>query len=101
MDLTDAIKIGIQDLVGGTKGVKAGNIYAKFSSLINFAIIYGLSFLINNLLSNFNSILSIIVALLFGWVMTVGPLGHLWGFKTKQTKPKKNEPKIYNLDDVQ
>jgi cytoskeletal protein RodZ len=45
------------------------------------------------MLLNFNSIIAVIVMLFWMWSMTVGPFGHLWGFKTpKETsKPVKSK----------
>lgn len=96
MDITTEIEKTIKSMFKGPRGDQVANLYHKYSSLINFTIIYGIGILLNTFLVNLNSFLGIIIALVWTWVMTVGPLGHLWGFKPTPEKKKREEVKPIN-----
>lgn len=98
MDLTKIIEKALQTIAkliaGEKRGEKAAeqvtNIYRKFWNPINYAIVGGTGVLINylvwSLLQNvfawwLVNALAILSAWLWNWGMSVGPFGHLWGFK--------------------
>lgn len=92
-DITDQIEKTINATIKGPRGVQIANIYHKYSNIINFCIVYGIGIFLYTTLQNLNFFLAIIVALLWTYVMTIGPLGHIWGFKTSKQTPPPVPPK--------
>ena len=102
-DLTQIVAKLIEDLIdllfGKEKGKGRGYsiLYLKNSAIINFSIIFGIGMLIQSSASGvFQGILeewiasplAILSNILWCYIMTVGPMGHLWGFNLKPLEVK-------------
>ncbi len=93
-NLTQTIEKLIKDLFKGPRGEQISRLYTAYWNPINFAIVFLIGAMLNFLFASifhdlFGAIISNLTMLLWCWVMTVGPLGYVWGFgqpKSKQLK---------------
>lgn len=90
-------------------GEKAVNLYKKYWNPVNYAIIGGIGVGINYLVFSvfinmfawwFTDMFAIASAWLWNWSMSVGPLGYMWGFKTKPSIKSKctHSPELFCKD---
>ena|SRR5208282_3603054 len=96
LNFTSMIEKGINSLIKGPRGVQIANLYNKYSNQTNFAIVCIIGLLLYYI-SNpifyhgfgwIGSGISLFIAWIWTYVMSVGSLGYMWGFKPKPTKNK-------------
>lgn len=100
-NITKIVATSIEELVDLLIGKEKGRgkslskLYLKNSLIINFGIIFGLGMLIQSSMSDvFGRILedwvasplAILSNIFWCYIMTVGPMGYLWGFNKKPIK---------------
>ncbi len=85
--------IGLLNALDPTKST--GEIYIKWMSLINYAIVAGIGVIINQFvlhrLISFMSLwlanmVAILIAFMWNWTMSVGPYGYVFGLSSKREK---------------
>jgi len=89
LSLTETIAKMFEDLIGGKWGRLTSKTYLKYCSIFNFGIVFVIGILIQTIFSGFGGmfgIVGILSGFLWDYVMTVGPMGYLWGFKLKPEK---------------
>ena len=97
-NITKIVATSIEELVDlligkeKERGKNISKLYLKNAAIFNFGIIFGLGMLIQSSMSNvFGGILenwiasplAILTNILWCYIMTVGPMGYLWGFNIK------------------
>lgn len=99
-NITSSVENLIVTLIGGGWGRMIAKYYRQSSIPINFAIVLGLGILIQTSLAGiggmFGSILSYFAAFAWDYLMTVGPMGHIWGFGIALPPPVKKPKKKVN-----
>jgi len=85
-NITTEIEKTINAMIQGPRGLQFARLYSKYSNIINFTIIYAIGMFLYTVLLNLNMFVAIAVLLLWTYSMTVGPLGHIWGFKIHKEK---------------
>jgi len=98
-DITQIVAVSIEELVDlvfgkeKRRGKSFSKIYLKNAAIVNFGIIFGLGMLIQSSMSDvfgrilenwMASPLAILSNILWCYIMTVGPMGHLWGFNKEK-----------------
>ena len=87
------VVLGLLNALDPTKST--GELYVKWMSLINYAIVCGIGVLINqfiihrmvNLMSLWlSNMIAISIAFLWNYFLTVGPFGYLFGLSRKREK---------------
>ncbi|MCK4423297.1 MAG: hypothetical protein KAV18_04420 [Candidatus Omnitrophica bacterium] len=87
-DLTTFIAKMITDVIGKGKWARLiVKIYMQYYVILNFAIVLGVGVLIQTVVSGINMPFGVLLgyasAFIWDFLMTVGPLGHIWGFNLK------------------
>lgn len=106
VDITQIIEKTLRDMIKGKWGNTLANIYQKYWNPANFVIIGLIGVLLNYFITNifhdfFGNVLGIIAMLGWIWLMSVGPLGYIWGFGKKEKKDSKvdlQKPKLFTVE---
>jgi len=99
-NFTQLIEKTLKNFIGGKRGEQISKIYMAYWNPINYAIVGGIGVLLNYLiwatLNNafdwwITNAMAIIVTWGWNWIMSVGPLGYMWGFKTQKNVSKQSK----------
>ena len=91
---------GIRGLIWrAASKIRLGSLYQKLWNPVNYMIVggigVGINFLVNAVLLNYlfwmiSNFLAILIAFVWNWANSVGPLGHYWGFPRKEETEKRS-----------